>query len=235
MLFEQFCISPIFPPGDIWNNNFKCAFFEEKIIQSEIVSLVDVVGCLASRSGKNSFEVMKVPLPTTTEKANQLERDVFHSDASDCVARKGEAANLIRQQWDNSQWFSNSGGSHRSAALWQYDYKNRIKRNIECTVQVVAVSSRIKDIAHEYSMWIFSTINWHCVFEKIRKVIEVEKLQETIAVQWLCEDSYLLLVKKRTPLHRFFFIKMSLALDISDWITCPGKYTYNEEVFCKPK
>ena len=97
---------------------------------------------------------MEWVLPVDDAGAVELEQQVFNG-LFDVVSRKGEPAQVIQQEWDQKKWFYNSGGSHRSSALWLYDHENGIERPINCILEEVKIHHEFRAFTESHDMWIF--------------------------------------------------------------------------------
>jgi hypothetical protein len=130
--------------------------FEELDPYCASIPLVEITGCLFSKSCYSDFELIASSLCGSLVSLNSDEADyyaaqVFEGD----YAREGELATVYRQSWDESNWFSNAGGSHRATAVWKHDKANQVRRMIDCQVREVKITDQFLKLAETYDIYLF--------------------------------------------------------------------------------
>jgi len=193
------------------------------------INLRETSGCSGSKNRYTDFHAMKVRGVKNYEEALKIEKKIFHG-GHDCIARKGKNARVYSTNWDKGKWFCNAGGSHRAAALWQYDTKNNIDRIINCDLITVKISDLIQNFAREYSIWICRP-NYYLIILFAKKLIALNKtLKKEVEINLLEFKNSSILISKHSSLN----IKVSKmiggkALNISEWLLNPTPLGYNKD------
>ncbi|NRA89621.1 MAG: hypothetical protein HRU43_00530 [Simkaniaceae bacterium] len=202
-----------------------------KTSKTEKIKFRDMTGINATKNSYTDFHAMKVEIPRTGEEALKLHKQIFHGDY-DCIAYKNEKAIVYRQFWDGAKWFSNNGGSHRAAALYQYDTKNNVDRPISCNVKTLEISTSIRQFALKHSIWICRAINSGAMYSALQKIKDNETLHEQIDLNFLESDNYAIVISKTSFLHK----KLSKFLedksfDFSEWLLNPNSLGFDKDYF----
>ncbi len=219
--------------------DFKDALIYQKASTVEDINLLDIFGCSASKSPCGDFNEMKVSLPQNKEEADKLAEQVFQG-SYDCVAFKDKHAEVIRQGWDGIQWFSNSGGSHRTSSVYLFDKQHNIERPISSKVLTYSVNPDLEEFAKKNSIWIFKMDDMkHFISIKhlLHPSLDQNKTFDGIGFNALnVEDHYALTVPHSYQDYQNIKDKMhGTAFNASHWALNPDTYDFTAEQFLIPK
>lgn len=197
----------------------------------EEIILIDVIGCVNSKSPSTSFAEM-AQIPWLSQKTNEIRFkndleplfDAVFNGSYDCVAKADENPRIFRQEWDRKMWFANSGGSHRTTTLWELDRINHYPRKIMCDVVDFSVSPDARKIAEENSIFIFHSPDRTMLRDQI-------DLFESLGVKVDCDENpafahdkrpnCCLIISRSNFLYQKIIDTLSNAYDFSDWILNP--------------
>ncbi len=210
--------------------------FDERISIEEVY-LRDIFGCTHSKSMCGDFNVMNQRFITDTEMAECVSESLF-SGRDDCIAQKGEAAEVIRQDWDKKQWFMNNGGSHRAAALQTFDMEHGIDRTVLCNVTTVSPSTALQDIARQYDIFLIKVSDeeaFHHLYKALKEnhpAIKVRSFLPGGYGQHNGHYSIQMEVGSCSVLHDTLINKG--ALNVATWIRNPQAFTFDHTSYLIP-
>lgn len=212
---------------------YKYRFLIEKtyveVVEEKKIHLREISGCSASKNRYVDFHAMNVKGIKSCEEAFKIENAIFHG-GHDCISRKNKNARVYKQKWDEGKWFCNAGGSHRGAALWQYDKENNIDRPIDCDLITVGLSDWIQDFSRDYYICIYQPKYYLFVFLAKTIVQLNKKLNKDIEINLLRFNNSSILLSKNSSLNEKFLKKMvSKSFDISEWILNPVPLGYDKD------
>ncbi len=196
------------------------------------VVLIDVIGCVNSKSPSTSFAEM-AQIPWLAKKTNELRFkndlsdffDAVFNGSHDCVSRKDENPRVFRQDWDGKMWFANNGGSHRTTTLWELDRLNQYRRSIACDVVDFSISPDAKKIAEKNSIFIFhleertSLRDQRDLFKSLDILVDCD---ENPAFADNDRPNCCIIISKTHALYERISHHLSNARDFSDWILNPA-------------
>lgn len=209
------------------------------------INLREMFGCTASKSPCADYNIMQnrrsIALPNNDVEADAIEQKVFNGSV-DIVSRAGEPAKVVKQEWDQKTWFANSGGSHRSSALWVYDNQNNIDRPIDCTVEEIQVHDEFKDFSAHHDMWIFQVTDIESFLELQQLMFNDRYKKDVVGglnfslLRGGHTDGnyhYSLTLPHHSPLRSKIKTLMDNygAFNLSNWAKAPQSYSFTDKHF----
>ena len=213
----------------------------------ETINLSEMYGCAMTKyKYGGDYCVMtqstSMRAPKDHQEATTLEQDLFQG-LSDYISRKGRRANVAKIEWDSTMWFENSGGSHRSAALWYYDKQNGIDRPIQCLVKEYTISKKFLKYSQENDIYILSVQGQKKVSCFLKKyppcyTPNPHKLSKGISFLQLVDSvnkeaghNYILIVNKKSILSDGIAKLMhdEDIFNLSNWAKNPGKHGWDRD------
>lgn len=193
------------------------------------VSFGEIQGCLSSKSHVTDFLRMldhpkssanvRFHINAYTDRVEELADKVLNGTTDYAVA-KGKPAEIMQQAWDNRMWLANSGGSHRSAAVWHLDRAHGHERILPAVIDTHSISADFQALCTTHSIWMFkpdkpAALHAHKAAFKGSGLLLSQ--QEVTPIEPIPQD-WCLIVPKSDPRHAQLQSLMTNAFDLSEWV-----------------